>query len=196
VWFEALKTADAPWRVAPSRLFIYYNERSSERDPRCNVPVSLRDGFKTLSTHGVCRERHWRYVIGRFSQRPPTRCFMEASLMRVARFARVQRNLKHLKACLANGSPFVMGMSVYESFESPRVRRTGIVPMPENGETLLGGHAVLVVGYRDASQSFIVRNSWGAKWGRGGYCFMPYEYLMSRKRYAWDFWTILALAVT
>jgi C1A family cysteine protease len=89
-----------------------------------------------------------------------------------------------------------MGMSVYESFESLQVKRTGVVPMPKPNERLLGGHAVLVISYRDESQSFIVRNSWGATWGRSGYFFLPYDYLMSRNRYAWDFWTLLELAAT
>ena len=114
--------------------------------------------------------------------------------VQLTQYARVKRDLRHLKACLASGNAITMGMSVYESFESRRVKRTGVVPMPQPHERLLGGHAVLVVGYRNQSQSFIVRNSWGTRWGRSGYCFLPYEYLMSRKHYAWDFWTILELA--
>jgi len=193
LWFEGLKRDLKP-ALRPSRLFLYYNERSIERDPRCNVPVCLRDGHKALKRFGVCKESQWRYVIGKFSIRPPEKCFQAAAAVQLTEYARVKRDLQHLKACLASGCPFTMGMSVYESFESSRVKRTGIVPMPKPDERLLGGHAVLVVGYREDNQSFIVRNSWGAKWGRGGYCFMPYDYLMSRKHYAWDFWTILELA--
>ena len=193
VWFEALKRDVEP-ALRPSRLFLYYIERSIERHPRCNVPVCLRDGHKALKRFGVCKESQWRYVIGKFSIRPPETCFNAAAAVQVTQYARVARDLQRLKACLAGGNAITMGMSVYESFESRRVKRTGVVPMPEPHERLLGGHAVLVVGYRDESQSFIVRNSWGPKWGRSGYCFIPYEYLMSGKHYAWDFWTILELA--
>lgn len=192
VWFEALKRDVKP-ALRPSRLFVYYIERSIERQPRCNVPVCLRDGHKALKRFGVCKESQWRYVIGKFSIRPPETCFKAAAAVQLTQYARVKRDLQHLKACLAGGYAITMGMSVYESFESRRVKRTGVVPMPEPHERLLGGHAVLVVGYRNESQSFIVRNSWGTKWGRSGYCFLPYDYLMSRKRYAWDFWTILEL---
>jgi C1A family cysteine protease len=195
VWFEALKRDLKP-ALRPSRLFLYYIERSIERHPRCNVPVCLRDGHKALQRFGVCKESQWRYVIGKFSIRPPQKCFQAAAAVQLTQYARVKRDLRHLKACLASGNAITMGMSVYESFESRRVKRTGVVPMPEPQERLLGGHAVLVVGYRNKSQSFIVRNSWGPKWGRRGYCFLPYEYLMSRQRYAWDFWTIQGLAVT
>ena len=59
----------------------------------------------------------------------------------------------------------------------------------KSGEAMIGGHAVAAVGYNDADQCFIVRNSWGAKWGRKGYCFMPYAYLTDPDLAA-DFWTI------
>jgi C1A family cysteine protease len=38
------------------------------------------------------------------------------------------------------------------------------MPMPSKDEKVLGGHAVLAVGYDDAQQQFIVRNSWGPYW--------------------------------
>jgi C1A family cysteine protease len=83
----------------------------------------------------------------------------------------------------------VFGFSVYESFMSPDVASTGKVPLPPRGEQLLGGHAVLAVGYDDALQSFIVRNSWGPKWGIKGYCEMPYGYLTD-PQLARDFWAV------
>ena len=54
---------------------------------------------------------------------------------------------------------------------------------------MVGGHAVLAVGYDDASQAFIVRNSWGVGWGQEGYFTMPYAYLTTRALSS-DFWTI------
>lgn len=94
-----------------------------------------------------------------------------------------------MKQTLATGYPFVFGFSVYESFESHTVAKTGIVPMPNKTEHLLGGHAVMAVGYDDNKQTFIVRNSWGTTWGNQGYCYMPYDYL-SNPTLASDFWTV------
>jgi C1A family cysteine protease len=85
--------------------------------------------------------------------------------------------------------PFAFGFTVYESFESDAVAQTGIVPMPSSNEEVLGGHAVLAVGYDDASTSFIVRNSWGPNWGQKGYYQMPYGYLTNTDL-ASDFWAI------
>ncbi len=53
----------------------------------------------------------------------------------------------------------------------------------------MGGHAVVGVGYDDATKRFWVRNSWGASWGQQGYFTMPYDYLSARNL-STDFWTI------
>jgi len=49
--------------------------------------------------------------------------------------------------------------------------------MPE-GE-VLGGHALVLVGYNDSTSRFTFRNSWGASWGDAGYGTIPYAYLTS-----------------
>ncbi len=107
----------------------------------------------------------------------------------VSSYARVAQDLTQMRGCIAAGFPFVFGFTVYDSFESQEVAQTGIVPMPSPGESVLGGHCVVAVGYDDSERHFIIRNSWGRGWGQQGYCFMPYEYLMSR-HLASDFWTI------
>jgi len=104
-------------------------------------------------------------------------------------YSRVSQTPSQMKGCLASGFPFVFGFTVYDSFESQDVAKTGVVPMPASGESVLGGHAVLAVGYDDGQQRFIVRNSWGTGWGMHGYFTMPYAYLTDRGL-ASDFWTI------
>jgi len=100
-------------------------------------------------------------------------------------------DLTALKTALAEGYPVVLGINVYESFESDQVAKTGIVPLPEDSEKLLGGHAVLAVGYKDDVVNIdqgvvIVRNSWGEGWGDKGYFYLPYSYFT---KYVSDMWT-------
>jgi C1A family cysteine protease len=94
-----------------------------------------------------------------------------------------------MKGCLASGYPFVFGFTVYESFESQQVAQSGVLSMPAAGETIVGGHAVLAVGYDDSKNAFIIRNSWGDGWGLAGYFYMPYAYLLDNNL-SDDFWTI------
>src|SRR5947199_202642 len=109
--------------------------------------------------------------------RPPKPAYQEALTHQSLVYRRITNRLHQMQGCLAQGYPFVFGFTVYESFESEQVAKTGKVPLPPRSEQVLGGHAVLAVGYNDANQSFIVRNSWGPDWGMKGYFTMPYGYL-------------------
>jgi C1A family cysteine protease len=173
-----------------SRLFVYYNERVIEHCVNEDSGAMLRDGIKTLVKQGVCLETHWPYKIAKFAMKPPTSCYREALNHQALSYQRIL-TIDEMRACLADGYPFVFGFSVYESFESQEVARTGIVPMPKSEEMQLGGHAVLAVGYSDAMKRFIVRNSWGMDWGIQGYFMMPYKYLADRNL-SDDFWTVKA----
>ncbi len=75
----------------------------------------------------------------------------------------------------------MFGFTVYEEFESAAVAKSGVLPLPARGEKPVGGHAVLAVGYSDAKNQVIVRNSWGASWGDHGYFYMPYQYMTGSK---------------
>lgn len=173
----------------PSRLFIYYNERVLEHSVSSDSGATLRDGMKTVNKQGACAESMWPYKIGKFAVRPTPTCYKSALADQVTIYQRLVQSLSQLKACLAAGYPFVFGFSVFSSFESSTVTRTGVVPMPRETDEYLGGHAVLAVGYSNASRRFIVRNSWGSDWGIKGYFTMPYEYVTSPDL-SDDFWVI------
>jgi C1A family cysteine protease len=173
----------------PSRLFIYYNERAMEGTIDTDSGAMIRDGMKSVAKVGVCTEVTWPYDIPKFTEKPPRNAYTEAKKHQALVYRRVLGNLHQMQGCIAQGYPFVLGFSVYESFMKPEVAKTGIVPLPPRGEQLIGGHAVLAVGYDDAEQSFIVRNSWGTGWGMKGYCLMNYAYLTDPSL-ARDFWAI------
>jgi len=186
---EFLEKKDKVPFVNVSRLFIYYNERVIEHTVNSDAGAMIRDGIKTLVKQGVCSEKKWPYNISKFAAKPSPTCYKEARNHRVTAYARLQ-TIDDMRACLANGYPFVFGFTVYESFESPTVAKTGVVPMPNKSkEKVLGGHAVLAVGYDDAAKRFLVRNSWGTGWGMKGYFTIPYGYVGDRNL-SDDFWTI------
>jgi C1A family cysteine protease len=173
----------------PSRLFIYYNERTIEGTINSDSGAMIRDGIKSVAKQGSCREDNWRYDIERFREKPPRSCYAEAKQNQAIRYFGIAQRLGQMKGCLAEGYPFVFGFVVYDSFESRKVAETGHAPMPGAKEEPLGGHAVLAVGYDESKQWFIVRNSWGSRWGMRGYFTLPYPYL-TQPSLTRDFWTI------
>lgn len=190
--FDQMKQNETPF-ITPARLFIYYNERAAEGTTESDAGAAIRDGIKSVNRQGACPETEWPYDINQFAVQPPQNCYADAVLHKAVSYQRLSQNVLVMKSCLASGSPFVFGFSVYDSFESDQVAATGIVPMPDRNENMLGGHAVLAVGYQEDKQCFIVRNSWGDQWGDKGYCYMPYQYLLDGGL-ASDFWTIRSVA--
>lgn len=175
---------------APSRLFLYYNERSIDGTIKEDVGSSLKTGIDAVTQQGVCEEVMWPYDVKKYNVKPSDDCYENALKHQSIESMRVTQNLEQLKQCLINGFPFVFGFTVYESFESENVSKTAMMPMPNvKTEKMLGGHAVMAVGYDDNLKVFIVRNSWGEDWGAKGYFYMPYAYIVN-SRYCDDFWTI------
>jgi C1A family cysteine protease len=175
--------------VLGSRLFLYYNERKLEHNIPDDVGASLSDGIKCLQNYGVCPETMYPYEVEKFADKPSQECYDEALKHKAIIVKNILQDVTSMKTSLYNGCPFVVGISVYESFESQEVMETGVVPMPSQGEKLLGGHAVVCIGYNDIDKVWIMRNSWGNKWGMQGNFTIPYLYLLDSSL-ASDLWNI------
>jgi C1A family cysteine protease len=187
IQFDQMKLGQKSF--APSRLFIYYNERVIEGTVSSDSGAQVRDGLKSVATLGAPPETNWPYDISKFTDRPPDQAYSDAKLDLVSTYSRVAQVLPQMQGCLAEGFPFVLGITVYDSFESDTVAKTGVVPMPDQSESAIGGHCILAVGYDNKNRVFILRNSWGTSWGMKGYFTIPYEYLLD-PHLASDFWTI------
>lgn len=191
--FEFARLKQKKKDLMPSRLFIYYNERVLINTINADSGAFIRDGIKTLNKNGTCAEKEWTYDDtslpgSKFTNKPPSKCYTDALKNQIVSYMRLNNgSMQQLKSCIAEGYPFVYGFTVYESFRN--IGKNGKMPMPASNETVLGGHCVMAVGYDDAKQMFIIRNSWGDKWGDHGYFYMPYAFINSTS-YCDDFWTI------
>ena len=181
----------------PSRLFIYYNERVMEHCVKKDEGAQIRDGIKSVAKLGVPPESTWPYrqkhsiVV----KEPKGLAYIDAYQHKVLAYHRIRAQkpdtfLRLMKSCLAEGYPFVFGFTVYSAFEGDEIEKTGIMNMPDKKkEKVVGGHAVMAVGYNEKRQAMLVRNSWGLRWGLRGYFWMPYAYISSHQLCD-DFWTI------
>jgi C1A family cysteine protease len=174
----------------PSRLFIYYNERMMEGTINQDCGACIRDGIKAVNVYGACKETIWPYIESQFATKPIDQAYQDALLHKSIEYSSLNgTNINELKACIAQGHPFVFGFQVYQYFESEEMSKGGILRMPQPGEGHCGGHAVTSVGYSDEKQAFLIRNSWGPKWGINGHFWMPYSYI-TNPNLACDFWVI------
>jgi C1A family cysteine protease len=173
--------------VPASRLMIYYGERSIEGDIGQDGGAELRDGIKSLCQWGVCRETMWPYQDSLLLKAPTAGCYAEGAKHKISSYYSLD-TLLQVKQCLASGYPVAFGFTVYASFEDDSVAATGIMTMPTADDYIVGGHAVLAVGYDNKNQWLIVRNSWGPDWGAAGYFYMPYSYFTPDLTS--DYWTI------
>jgi C1A family cysteine protease len=178
-----------------SRLFIYYNGRDIEGTVNEDSGLTIRDGIKSLNQYGTPPESDWAYDISRFTEKPPQQAYDDGKLREAVKYAAVGQNAAEMKACLTAGYPIVIGFTVYSSFESGEVARTGDVPMPALNEGIAGGHCVVVVGYtvRNGNPVWICRNSWGTGWGDQGYFYFPEAYLLNADL-ADDFWVVQSVS--
>ena len=176
----------------PSRLFIYYNERVMEGTVASDAGAQIRNGIKCVAKYGGPKETLWPYsdkVPGPFSKKPPAVAYKNGEEHQAIQYMRVAQKEVQLKTCLAEGFPIIMGMAVPASFDADAVASTGIMPMPQPREQVLGGHAVLIVGYDTQKRKYIVRNSWGKSWGDGGHFHAPEDFIHDPD-WCSDFWTI------
>jgi len=171
-----------------SRLFIYYYERLILGTVNYDSGAYIRDGIKATNKYGASLESLWPHDIRKFRQEPINEAKTDGLKRKVTRYERVA-DFNGCIDALTNGYPVVIGFYVYESFMSATVARTGKMPYPNTKrERLLGGHAVLLVGYDKTKKVFIVRNSWGTSWGDRGYFYMPFDVI--KPNMSSDYWII------
>ena len=173
-----------------SRLQIYYDERVMEGTVAYDAGAQIKDSIQVLAKIGAGLEIDWPYDVSKFADAPPPKELQEAAQNKAIVYSRVVTGYD-FRNCLAQGFPFIIGFTVYESMEGNEVATTGIVPMPSPNERIMGGHAVCVIGYSiiDGVLYYEVRNSWGDQWGDSGNFYIPAEYL-ENPNLACDGWTI------
>ena len=169
-----------------SRLFIYYVGRKKDqqlfREDTSVAPkdegMSLGGAISALELKGACLERNWPFDIDKVNNKPADSCFGEALRYKIADSQKIPVDLSSMRRCLAEGHPIVFGLKLTAQFFKPAPGGGISTPDPDDPQSSEHGlHAMLIVGYNDRQETFVVRNSWGTSWGDGGYGYVPYDYI-------------------
>ena len=189
-----------------SRLFLYKATRNMLHWTG-DTGAFLRTTMGAMTLFGVSPEEYWPYDVANFDKEPPAFCYAFAQNYQTISYYRLDPPgtsndalLKQIKTNLAGGLPSMFGFTVYSSIS--QATTTSKIPYPTSGEKILGGHAVVAVGYDDAMKikntnpgeiettgAVLIRNSWGTDWGSSGYGWLPYEFVL--KGLAVDWWSLL-----
>ena len=174
----------------PDRLKLYYNGRIPEGTTDQDAGAMIRDVVAGVAQYGYMAEKV--YDVSQVTTAPSDADYQEMAKRKIATtmYARVKQDVDSIKQVIYSDRGVIIGFTVYASFE--RIGFDGMMKMPGYREQVLGGHAVLIVGYDDAKQCFIVRNSWGPRWGQLGYFYAPYAYFTNPKL-AQDLWMITSI---
>jgi len=194
--------------IDASRLFLYKATRNllhwtGDRG------AYLRSTMGALVLFGVPPEEYWPYAVSDFDKEPAAFCYAFAQNYKTISYYRLDPPqispidlLNKVKTSLAANLPSMFGFTVYSSIV--QADTTGKIPFPTRLEAILGGHAVDAVGFdddmkikntnpggRETTGALLIRNSWGANWGEGGYGWLPYDYVL--KSLAVDWWSIIKM---
>lgn len=189
-----------------SRLFLYKATRNMLHWTG-DTGAFLRSTMGALALFGVPPEEYWPYVVANYEIEPSAFCYAYAQNYQAINYYRLDPPgtstaalLTQIKTYLAAGLPSMFGFTVYNSYT--QAVSTGKIPYPTAGEKIIGGHAIVAVGYDDnmkikntnpgaaeTTGALLIRNSWGTGWGAAGYGWLPYEYVL--KGLATDWWSLL-----
>jgi hypothetical protein len=165
-----------------------YNQRSTVDCSR-DAGMSFFDGLAILRDKGAVTLTAMPITPGDTCTQPGPGLMEWAWPYHIEGFANVfagtgQANLSILKTLLAEGQPIAIAVPVYDSFFGISAAHP-VVPRHRPGETIRGGHALLIIGYDDAVGGFMVVNSWGTGWGRAGYAYLAYDFVQYDCFEAW-----------
>lgn len=192
--------------VDASRLFLYKVTRNLLK-LNGDTGAFIRSTMGALALFGVPPEEYWPYSISDFDKEPSAFCYAFAQNYQTIKYYRLDPPginkeilMDNIKTYLAADLPSTFGFTVYSSIS--QADSNGMIPFPDSGERIAGGHAVMAVGYddnkvikntnpgcRETIGALLIRNSWGTGWGEGGYGWLPYEYVL--KGLAIDWWTLV-----
>ena len=176
---------NAPVYIRDGIKSLFKNGICSEKSwpyPEIAMPAKIKEVTKTGTLAEIEQAvaqvltNHQDEINAAINERPSEAAIKQAQKHLITRYCKlsISNGLDEVKLALSKDMPVVFGMIMPKSFYN--IASDGMMKMPSPTEARLGGHAMLIVGFDDCQQHFIVRNSYGEEFADKGYCYMPYEF--------------------
>lgn len=156
---------------------------SKETDSFTSRPESFIEGAGTtlkaaldvVRKHGVALMDDLPFHINTKMYTGSENAFWAGCAQRkIASYFNLRLDLKNWKSWLATNGPILAALNVDDGWDSATAKGGKVDTFKP--DTVRGGHAICVVGYRTDGR-FIVRNSWGTSWGDGGFAYLKPAYI-------------------
>lgn len=167
-----------------SRMFLYWNVRKLGNMLGKDGGAFPRHIGQALKDYGVPKESYWQFTTENISKTPTRSAYMKAEEHKVIEYRRVSSNIDDIRNAVLNGIPVLTTIWIRPSFYSLK----GDWRTHDWSDTKSrGSHEVVIVGFCDKSERFLVQNSWGSRWGDGGFYGLPYAKV---GKDAYEFWVL------
>jgi hypothetical protein len=158
--------------ISPSFIYNQINPKRGD----CQTPTYISDALDFVQLVGAVPMASFPYDPGDCLRLPSRELTASARPLRIETWRRVDTaTLDDIKGELAGGHPVVFGMSVAKDFEA----LTGDEVYRSRSAPAEYGHAMVVAGYDEEKQAFKVANSWGERWGAGGFGWVSYDVFLA-----------------
>ncbi len=168
-----------------SALYPYFYARNKDGSPEGeDAGATIRGLFAALKDHGVPAERFWPDGAS-LRDEPGERARTYGEAVRISQYLRCDSVADIRHSIAIEDQSVVIGVVVYDELFRPV---DGVVPMPDPWMTQpVGGHALVIYGYDDATQRFDVVSPGWSTWAHRGFAQLPYDWLYLDY---WDGWCV------
>ena len=164
---------DNPEKWVPSTVFLYYNCKASDYDLKVDDGSCVETALKNEKKFGACNASIWPNDT-QWNLKPSKAAYANGIKGKRIKKWYILKNMKQMKQALASGYPIAAAVAwAFKNYDP----ETFIMNSPTDREIKKAesGHAIVIVGYNDATQLIEFRNSWSDQWGNDGYAYMTYE---------------------